>query len=282
MPKDATSLNIAGSSTVYPITLAITDKYKQEYGNYQIRLSVSGTGGGFRKFCQQETLINNASRPINPDEAEACRNNGIRFISFEIAYDGIAVVVNPANDWVNSLTVDELKMIFGKNGVDKWSDVRPTWPNQPIKCYGPGSDSGTNDYFKETILKEGDFRSDFISSENDNLLVTGIGDSKYSLGFFGHFYYEANATKLKLVPIDNGRYAVLPTRANIEEGSYMPLSRPLYLYVNEDFLKDENGLHFIDFYLKNVGKAAASLGYVALPKKKYTQLLANITKHKVQ
>lgn len=274
--ENATTLFIDGSSTVYPITSEIINQYKQNHNDLFINLSVSGTGGGFNKFCKGETSINNASRKITEDEIRACKANNIKYVSFELAYDGITIVVNPNNDWVNDLTSEDLKLIFGKPKAVKWSDVKDGWPDEPIKCYGPGEASGTYDFFKEVVLSEGSFRDDFIASENDNLLVLGIENNKNAIGYFGHSYYEANKAKLKPVSIDNGNGPVLPSIENIGNGSYTPLSRPLYIYVNKAFVDEDPGLSFIKFYLEKVGAAALLKGNVALSKEKYKSMIKSL------
>ncbi|MFY0685665.1 MAG: PstS family phosphate ABC transporter substrate-binding protein [Cyclobacteriaceae bacterium] len=278
--EDATTLNIDGSSTVYPITADIVEKYKRNHNNYNINLSVSGTGGGFKKFCIGETHINNASREISDEEIATCKSNGIDFLRFDIAYDGVAIVVNPDNDWVDQLTVEELILIFGNDSTAFWSDIRPDWPEEEIKCYGPGEASGTFDFFKEVILKDAEFRENYVSSENDNLLVLGIEKSPYSIGFFGHSYFESNRDKLELIPIDNGNGAVLSTIENIGNGTYTPLSRPLYIYVNEAFIQD-GGADFAKYYLENAMAAALSSGYVAHDEERYRAMITALDNESV-
>lgn len=270
-------LKIDGSSTVYPLTSKIVEKFKENSEEFDIKLDVSGTGGGFQKFSERETMINNASREINDSEEQSCIDNGVNFRSFEIAYDGIAVVVNKSNDWADDLTVSELKNIWKEGGTEKWSDLREDWPDNLIERYGPGVSSGTYDYFKAKILTNGEaFVGDYKKSENDNLLVTGIANNPYSLGFFGLAYYVRNKEKLKLIAIDNGNGPVIPTKSTVGSGKYTPLSRPMYIYANQDFCLDEKGKYFLKFYLENAGKVADDIGYVPLTEAKYRQMTSSL------
>jgi len=274
---DARVLKIDGSSTVYPITSGIIERYKQEFDNLKFDVAVSGTGGGFKKFVQKETDINNASRSIKDAEEELCENNGIAYTEYEIAYDGIAIVINKENDWVDNLTVEELTRIWVTDGVTNWSDIKPGWPEEPIKLYGPGDESGTHDYFMSAIIPDTlSMRDDYVKSENDNLLVTGISNNKHSLGFFGLAYFEKNKDDLKLVPIDNGDGPVLPTPETVGSGKYKPLARPLFIYVNDDFGNSEDGKTFINFYFQNVGEIANQVGYVSLPPNNYQSYMSSL------
>ncbi|HHP7240941.1 MAG TPA: PstS family phosphate ABC transporter substrate-binding protein [Cyclobacteriaceae bacterium] len=274
---DARVLKIDGSSTVYPITAGIIERYKQEFDNLKFDIAVSGTGGGFKKFVQKETDINNASRSIKGGEEELCENNGIAYTEYEIAYDGIAIVMNQENDWVDNLTVEELNRIWVTDGVTNWSDIKPGWPEEPIKLYGPGDESGTHDYFMSAIIPDTlSMRDDYVKSENDNLLVTGISNNKHSLGFFGLAYFEKNKDDLKLVPIDNGDGPVLPTPETVGSGKYKPLARPLFIYVNDDFGNSEDGKTFINFYFQNVGEIANQVGYVSLPPNNYQSYMSSL------
>ena len=263
--ENAIPLQIDGSSTVYPLTAAVASQYQKQYGNLNITVSVSGTGGGFEKFANGEIAINNASRKITDQEIAACEVNSISFKEFQVAIDGIAVVVNTENSWVDYLTVEELRSIWKSNGATLWSDVRAGWPSQEIVLYAPGEASGTHDYFGEVILGDSTFREDYKMSENDNLLVSGISNTTNALGFFGLAYFERNQDKLKLVPIDNGTGPITPTLETISAGAYAPLSRPMYIYVSEQFIEQEAGKAFINFYLENAGDLADDVGYVALP-----------------
>ncbi|MBI5193091.1 MAG: PstS family phosphate ABC transporter substrate-binding protein, partial [Nitrospirae bacterium] len=272
-----------GSSTVYPITEAVAEEYqKAERGKTNVTVGISGTGGGFKKFCSGETDISNASRPIKPSEVELCKKKGIEYIELPVAYDGLAVVVNPKNTWANSFTVSELKKIWepaAQGKIKKWNQIRPNWPDKEIHLFGAGVDSGTYDYFTDAIVgKEHSSRGDFTSSEDDNVLVQGISTDTYALGFFGVAYYEENKNQLKLVPIDdgndsNGKGPVYPTSANVEKGTYQPLSRPLFIYVNWKSSGKPEIQRFIEFYMKNGKTLSREVGYIPLPDKAYELVL---------
>lgn len=278
------TIAIDGSSTVFPITEAVAEEFMAQHPGVQVTVGVSGTGGGFKKFTAGETQIANASRPIKDEEKQKAQQNNIKYVDFTVAIDGIAVVVNPQNDWVDHLTVEELKKIWEPNSkVKKWSDIRPNWPNAEIKLYGPGTDSGTFDYFTEEIVGEAKAsRSDYTASEDDNVLVQGVAGDKYALGYFGYAYYVENKDKLKVVPIDGGNGPVTPSEETINKGTYKPLSRPLFIYVNADMLKQRKELQaFVKFYLENAQKLAPQVGYIAIPQnvheenlKKFEEALA--------
>lgn len=265
------TVTIDGSSTVFPITEAVAEEFNAAYPDIEVPVGVSGTGGGFTKFIAKETDISNASRPIKQEEADAAAAAGIEFLEIPIAFDGLSVLVNPENTWVDSLTVEELNKIWGpESTVKTWADVRPGWPAEEIKLYAPGTDSGTFDYFTEEINGEaGAIRKDFTGSEDDNVLVQGIAGDKNALGFFGFAYYEANADKLKAVPIDGGNGPVEPTFDTIKSGDYAPLSRPLFFYVNKEALAREEVKTFVQFYIENAGAMADEVGYVSLPDSDY-------------
>lgn len=261
------TIKIDGSSTVYPITQAVAEEFMAENSGVNIPVGVSGTGGGFEKFSRGETDISNASRPIKDEEKAKAKENGIEYTELTVAIDGISVVVNPQNDWVDHLTVDELKKIWEPNSkVKKWSDIRPGWPDEPIKLYGPGTDSGTFDYFTgEIVGEEGASRTDYTASEDDNQLVTGVANDKYALGYFGYSYYVENKDKLKAVPIDAGNGPVEPTDETIANGTYKPLSRPIFIYVNNEAYKTRPEVKaFVDYYLEVVKEIAPEVGYIAL------------------
>ncbi|MFO7263349.1 MAG: PstS family phosphate ABC transporter substrate-binding protein, partial [Bacillota bacterium] len=233
-----------------------------------VTVGFSGTGGGFKKSTAGEIDISNASRPIKEEELAMAEQNGIEFIELQVAIDGLSVVVNPANDFVDYLTVEELKKIWEPNSTVKyWSDVRPEWPQEEIKLYGPGPDSGTFDYFTEAVVGEsGASRADYTASEDDNVLVTGVAGDKYSLGYFGYAYYEANKDKIKAVPIDGGNGPVEPTVENINQGAYTPLSRPVYIYVNKEYYDTRPELQtFVQYYMDIVNDIAQEVGFVPLP-----------------
>jgi phosphate transport system substrate-binding protein len=265
------TIAIDGSSTVFPITEAIAEEFNGTYPEVRIPIGVSGTGGGFKKFIAGETDISNASRPIKDEEAQAAAAAGIEYIEMTIAYDGLSLLVNPANDWVDSLTVEELKMMWAPDSTVKtWSDIRSEWPNEEIKFYAPGTDSGTFDYFTEEINGEsGAIRPDFTASEDDNVLVQGIAGDKNAIGFFGYAYYEENQDKLKLVAIDNGSGPVTPDFDTIQDGSYSPLSRPIFIYINKAALDKPEVVEFITFYNTVGEEIIPEVGYVALPSADY-------------
>ncbi|MCX7793829.1 MAG: PstS family phosphate ABC transporter substrate-binding protein [Thermodesulfovibrionales bacterium] len=269
-------VKIDGSSTVYPITEAVAEEFqKAKKGAVKVTVGISGTGGGFKKFCRGETDISNASRPILKKEIDACKEAGIEYIELPIAYDGLAVMVNPKNTWVDKMTVEELKKIWepeAQGKIMKWNQVRPEWPDAPLKLYGAGVDSGTFDYFTEAIVgKAKASRGDFTASEDDNVLVQGIAGDRNALGFFGLAYYEENKDKLKLVAIVNPKTgkAVLPSMETVMDGSYQPLSRPLFIYVNKSAAEKPEVKEFVEFYLKNASKLVKQVKYVPLPERAY-------------
>lgn len=266
---DAALLSIDGSSTVYPITDAISKEYARTYDYFNINVRVSGTGGGFRKFSNGEIFINNASRKIKEDEQIDCEKNGIGFIELEVAIDGIAVVVNSSNDWVDQLTISELRQIWKLDGAEQWSDIRSDWPDEPIVRYSPGDASGTFDFFNEAVLSGDNIHDGTKKSENDNLLVTGIKSDENAIGFFGLSYYSKNNEDLKLVPIDNGKGAILPDQQTIANGQYTPLSRTLYIYANKEFSTTDEGKHFLDFFMNNSARVATEVGYIPLSDRQY-------------
>ena len=234
------AVSIDGSSTVYPISEAAAARFQKLYPNVSVTVGQSGTGRGFERFSQGETDLSDASRPIEQDEFEAAKSAGISFVEVPIAYDGLTIVVHPSNDWADQLTVDELKKIFTASGAaDTWSDVREGWPDKKIAIFAPGTDSGTFDYFNEVIAGDDEMRSDMSTSEDDNVLVTGVAGSPGAIGFFGVAYYEENQDKLKAVPVVNPATdkAVFPNPETIESGEYAPFSRPLFLYVKADSLR---------------------------------------------
>lgn len=259
---------IDGSSTVAPLTGAIIETFQEKNNSIEITMGISGTGGGFKKFVKGETQISNASRPMKKEEQETAKTNGIEYIELEIAKDAIAVVKNPTNTWAEELTTEQLKQIWTKGStISKWSDLDPTWPAEQIKLYGPGQDSGTFDYFKEVILgSDGEIRTDYTASEDDNVLVTGVAGDKNALGFFGYLYFEENSSKLSAIAV-NG---VLPSVETVNDGTYKPLSRPIFIYVNKKSYNEEEAVKlFVDFYLDTIGDIATDLGYPALSKTEY-------------
>ena len=281
-------IKIDGSSTVYPITEAVAEEFQKiEKGKTRVTVGISGTGGGFKKFCNGETDISNASRPIKPTEVELCKKNSIEYIELPVAYDGIALMINPKNNWVSHMTVKELKKIWepGAQGkIKKWNQIRTAWPDKEIHLFGAGVDSGTYDYFTEAIVgKEHSSRGDFTSSEDDNVLVQGISTDVLSLGFFGMAYYENNKDKLKLVGIDdendaNGKGPILPTYDNILKGIYQPLSRPIYIYLSKKSADKSEIKRFTEYYMKSGADLSKEVGYIALPDKAYELALKRFEK----
>ncbi len=265
------NIAIDGSSTVYPVTEAVAEEFNAQYPDVKVSVGFSGTGGGMSKFIAKEIDIANASRKIKSSEAEAATAAGIEYLEIKVGFDGLSILVNPENDWVTSLTVEQLKEMWKPGStIMNWSDIDPTWPNEKIVFYAPGVDSGTFDYFTEAIVGELDaMRSDYTGSEDDNVLVQGIAGDKYAIGFFGFAYYEENADKLKLVGVDKGAGAVVPSFETIANGTYAPLSRPLYIYVNKASLEREEVLEFVTFYLENAKELVADVGYVPLPDADY-------------
>jgi len=260
------TVSIDGSSTVFPIMEAVAEEYNLVQPGMKVSVASSGTGGGFKAFIAGETDISNASRPIKDEEKEKLKEAGIEYTEFEIAKDGLSIVVNKDNDWVDSLTVDELKNMWVEDGsVKKWSDIREGWPEEEIKFYSPGTDSGTYDYFNEVILEEQPIVENATLSEDDNVLVTGVTGDKNSIGFFGYAYYAENKDNLKVVPIDGGSGAVEPTNETVESGEYSPLSRPLFIYVKNESVKKEEIYDFMKFTLENAGELSEDVGYVKLP-----------------
>ncbi len=266
------AIKVDGSSTVYPITEAVAESFKEAAPNVKVTVGVSGTGGGFKRFAANEIDISDASRPIKGAEAKMCEEAGIDFIEIPVAYDGLTIVVNKDNDWAESITVDDLKRIFlTDDPAETWQDVRSEWPDVPLSIFSPGTDSGTFDYFKEVVAgKKGMIRSDMSVSEDDNILVRGVAGDRGSIGFFGVAYYLANQDKIRAVPVINkAGEAVLPDSTTVENGSYNPFSRPLFIYVNARSARKPHVRAFVEYFLDNGPEASASVGYVGLPTELY-------------
>lgn len=261
------TIRVDGSSTVFPITEAVAEEFRNEQPDTRVTVGFSGTGGGFKKLAAGEIDICDASRPINEKELAACRENGIELIDLRVSFDGLAVVVNPKNHWVDCLSVELLRELWRpESGVKLWSDLNPAWPKEEIKLYGPGTDSGTFTYFTEEIVGEaGSSRADYTPSENDNMLVSGIEADKNALGYFGLAYYEENREKLKLLGVDGGKGCVQPSIETVLNGEYTPLSRPLYLYITKAALKRPEVADFLKFYLANAAALSTEVGYVPAP-----------------
>jgi len=265
------TIGIDGSSTVFPITEAVAEEFQRTHRDVRVTVGISGTGGGFKKFQVGETDINDASRPIKDSEAETSAASGIGFIELPVAYDGISIVVNPENSFVDHLTVEELKRIWEPGSeVTSWSDVRPGFPNTPIALYGPGTDSGTFDYFTDAINGAEDAcRADFTASEDDNVLVQGVAGDPNALGFFGYAYYAENTDRLKVLGVDPGDGAVKPSDLTINDGTYRPLSRPIFIYISTLAAERPEVQAFVRFYLENAPDLVSEVGYVPLPENVY-------------
>lgn len=281
-PIEGTIL-VDGSSTVAPITMAVAEEFQKQYPEVRVPVGISGTGGGFKKFCAGETDISDASRPIKASEAEECKKNGIEYIELPVAFDGLAVMVNPSNDFVSCMTVEELKKIWepeAEGKITNWKQVRADFPDRPLTLYGAGTDSGTYDYFTQAIVgKEGASRGDFTPSEDDNVLVQGIAGDPNALGFFGLAYYEENKDKLKLVAIDNGNGCVAPSLETVVNSTYQPLSRPLFIYVNRARIDQKDEISaFVEFYLKNAKSLVSQVGYIPLTDEIYDLALKRYEK----
>ncbi len=274
------SVAIDGSSTVLPIMEFLTYEYNMVKSEVETSLNSSGSGGGFKKSTVGEIDLSNASRPIQEEERAKAEENGTELHEIELAYDGLSVVVSQQNDFIENITVEQLRDIFlAESGKTKWSEINPEWPEEEIYVYSPGHDSGTFDYFNEVILEEKPMRQDenVTLSENDNTLVTGITNDPNAIGFFGYAYYLENQDKLKVLGVDNGDGAIKPNGETIQDGSYAPLSRPLFTYVNAEYLQDKPQVHdFTVFALENAGAAAQQVGYVALPDEKYQEQIKTI------
>lgn len=267
------TIKIDGSSTVYPITKAIAKDF-QKQNQVKIKVDVSGTTSGFERFCQGETDISNASRPILKEELKTCTANSVIFTELPIAFDALTVAVNPQNTWAKDITIEELKKIWepaAQGKITNWKQIRASFPDKPLTLYGPGNKSGTYDYFTKAVIgKSGDSRNDYTASEDDEVLVSGISKDSNSLGYFGYAYYEQNQDKLKALGIDNGKGAILPSKETVEKAEYQPLSRPLFIYVNIMSAQKKEGVRdFINFYINKAPTTVSSVGYVPLPEEAY-------------
>jgi phosphate transport system substrate-binding protein len=282
-------IQVDGSSTVFPISEAVAEEFQKANPTVRVTVGISGTGGGFQKFCRGETDISDASRPIRPAEIEACQKAGIEYIELPIAYDGLAVVVNPKNSWAASITVPELKTLWAPEAQGKvlrWNQIRPSWPNRDIRLFGAGVDSGTYDYFTEAIVgKEGASRGDFTSSEDDNVLVQGVGSDELALGFIPFAYVEQNQDKLKLVPVedgkpDNGAGPIAPSAETVRNGTYQPLSRPLFIYVARKAADKPEVQKFVEAFFSG-SDLVREVGYVELTPQIYDLAKKHFAERKV-
>jgi phosphate transport system substrate-binding protein len=285
-------VKIDGSSTVFPVTEAVAEEFQTEKKNaVKVTVGISGTGGGFKKFCRGETDVQDASRPIMKKEMEDCAANGVKFYELPIAFDALTIAVSPKNTWAKDITVEELKKMWepdAQGKITKWNQVRASWPDAPLKLFGAGSDSGTFDYFTEAVVgKAKASRGDYTGSEDDNTLVQGLSSDKNSLGYIPYAYYEPNKNKLKALGVDaNGKGPkkgpIIPSPASVENGSYHPLSRPLFIYVSAKSVQEKPEVkEFVEFYLKNVAELSKQVKYVPLPKKAYTLALSHFQKGKM-
>lgn len=275
---DAALIRIDGSSTVFPISEAVAEEFQRTNPNVRVTVSVSGTGGGFERFCRGETDVSDASRPIRPVEIEACRSEGIDFIELPVAYDGLAVVVHPDNTWSTSITVDELRTLWepeAQGKITRWNQVRASWPDREIHLYGAGVDSGTYDYFTEAVTgEEGVSRGDYTSSEDDNVLVQGISSDELALGFMGLAYVTKNPGRMRLLGVDdgnpdNGNGPVAASVATVSDATYQPLSRPIFIYVSRTAAERPEVQAFVDFFLREGAALVDEVGYIPLAPELY-------------
>jgi phosphate transport system substrate-binding protein len=280
-------VKVDGSSTVFPVTEAVAEDFQnaKRHEQFRVTVGISGTGGGFKKFCRGETDISNASRPILKKEMEDCKAAGIEYFELPVAFDALTVVVNPKNSFIRQLSVAQMKRMWepaAQGKVMRWNQVNPAWPDQPLTLFGPGADSGTFDYFTEAVVgKSKSSRGDFTASEDDNVLVQGVARDTNALGYFGYAYYVENQDKLKAVPIVNEKgQAVAPSIEAVLKGSYTPLARPIFIYVNVKSLEKAEVKQFVEYYLQNGGKLAREVKYVPLPDSAYRTALEHVRKGK--
>ena len=276
-------VKVDGSSTVYPITEAVAEEFQKAKKNaVKVTVGISGTGGGFKKFCRGETDLQNASRPILAKEMEDCKAAGVEYIEMPVAYDALTVVANPKNTFLKEMTVEQLKALWepaAQGKITRWNQVNPAWPDAPIKLFGAGADSGTFDYFTEAVVgKAKSSRGDYTASEDDNVLVQGVSRDVNAIGYFGYAYYAENQARLKGVPIVNPKSgkAIAPSAATVENGTYVPLSRPIFVYVNTKSLAKPEVKEFVDYYMKNGEKLIREVKYVPLPKAAYEGNLKHV------
>ncbi len=280
--QSPTTIKIDGSSTVYPITEAVAEEFqKSKKGAIRVTVGISGTGGGFKRFCSGETEISNASRPIKESERKQCKAAGISYIELPVAFDAITVVVNKGNNWAGNMTLAELKKMWepaAQGKIKTWNQVRSSWPKTPLKLFGPGADSGTFDYFTEAVNgKSKASRTDFTPSEDDNVLVQGVARDRNALAYFGFAYYAANQSRLKAVAI-NG---VAPSRQTVENGKYQPLSRPIFIYVSSKAAQRPDVKQFVEYYLNNASRFSQEVKYIPLPQKAYQIALSHFRNRKL-
>jgi phosphate transport system substrate-binding protein len=280
-------IKVDGSSTVFPITEAVAEEFQKAQKGTKVTVGISGTGGGFKKFCRGETDISDASRPISKKEMDVCKEAGIKYVELPVAFDALTVVIHPQNNWFETAKVEDLKKIWepaAQGKVMKWSDVNPKWPDHKMGLFGPGADSGTFDYFTDAINgKEKASRGDFTASEDDNVLVQGVSRDKYAIGYFGLAYYEENKDKLKAVKIINkgATQAVEPSLQTVMAGTYQPLARPIFIYVAEKAMDKPEVKEFVSFYLRNAPKLVKEVGYIPLSNEHYALATKNFSAKKL-
>ena len=284
--EPTTVVKVDGSSTVFPITEAVAEEFQKETrGVVRVTVGISGTGGGFKKFCRGETDVQDASRPISQSEMDACRATGIQYYELPIAFDALTIAVSPQAAWVDAITIAELKTIWdpaSQGRVMTWNQVRNTWPSIPLKLFGAGSDSGTFDYFTEAVVgKAKASRGDYTASEDDNTLVQGIANDKQALGYIPYAYYEPNKKRLKAVAVDAGQGPVLPSRETVENGAYQPLSRPMFIYVSSKSASKSEVKRFVEFYLAQAPTLVPQVKYVPLPREAYELAVAHFKNGKL-
>lgn len=279
-------IKVDGSSTVFPITEAVAEEFQKETrGGVRVTVGISGTGGGFKKFCRDETDVQDASRPISSGEMEACRAAGVQYYELPIAFDALTIAVSLQSTWVDAITTAELKQMWDPSAqgrVMKWNQIRSSWPDQPLKLFGAGSDSGTFDYFTEAVVgKAKASRGDYTASEDDNTLVQGIANDKHAIGYIPYAYYEPNKKRLKAVAVDGGNGPVLPSRETVESGSYQPLSRPMFIYVNAKSAGKPEVKRFVEFYFAQAPTLVPQVKYVPLPQQAYELALSHFKNGKL-
>ena len=279
-------IKVDGSSTVFPITEAVAEEFQKETrGTVQVTVGISGTGGGFKKFCRGETDVQDASRPISPSEMEVCRTSGIQYYELPIAFDALTIAVSPKATWLDAITIAELKQMWDPSSqgrILKWNQIRSSWPDLPLKLFGAGSDSGTFDYFTEAVVgKAKASRGDYTASEDDNTLVQGIANDKHALGYIPFAYYEPNKKRLKALAVDGGHGAVLPSRETVENGAYQPLSRPMFIYVSAKSAAKPEVKRFVEFYVMQAPTLVPQVKYVPLPREAYELALTHFKNGKL-
>ncbi len=280
LAQQAFTIQIDGSSTVFPLSEAVAESFQQQtQGRVRVTVGESGTGGGFRKFCRGEIHISDASRPISASEMAACRAAGIQYVEIPVAFDALTVVVHPSNP-LRSITVDQLRQIWrpeAQGQITNWRQVSPSFPDMALSLYGPGTASGTFDYFTEAVNgRSRASRSDYTPSEDDNVIVQGVASNQGAMGYFGLAYYEENRSRLRALSIDSGNGPVEPSVANAENGTYAPLSRPMFIYVNAAALRRPQVQQFVQYYVNNAGRYATEVGYVPLPASAYQTYLQRV------